>query len=1056
MALFRCRTANPKLVQRHKLDNKFSSDESSASSSPASSPPPPPAPSPTCSSNSMLVGLDSMGCSLPSSSMSVGTPDANATQRQQFSAVESCGSGVVTAAPTKKGGGGGRHHASGVGAMAQSTSQLYVQQPMHSMGASTSDYLTTADPKNLLQDIKAGEHFLLGTAEGKAPDEHMSLKTTSSSLAALSPNSLSASTSAMYATDLLPKIFEGPTCSSVPPPPLSVTPSIATVAADIASDPSLDISLANAALLSNAVVAAAAANSPRLRQQSGDPSLLRMTPSSSATPDIRLIQELQPPPPPPPPVLAASPNSTSMRLFDDQSATAVSSGIGQTSVRIIATTDPTIPVRLVPDLAQSAKETQPQQSNLHQQVRILPNSRIVSASSPTTAEPVQLMPEGQILESFAAPAAAPVVTGQQPPVIVSQHPPPASSSRTILVSGVEPIYVPSTASTENKFVSAAAAAAAFLPPMHHIMGRKQTRSQQQQLQQPQQLVTVVSSDPSLLDHPKAEPPPPAASATTTLVIKPVYAQDGAATCVVAPSAPTPQARLSAPVAPCPQINEAPTAISKQGTRKEKAGQAKKMSSISCFKCNVCGFLGLTAKAVEDHMLLEHDAELTDDEDNDQWLSVAQKEGIKLECPFCPNTFNAEGSRSFRVHVIDDHGVNDAEADKQFKEQYSKRKASTMEFLKKKREEEREERRRSRKDGLEAYVDDQGELRVRNTRRKRPPTKPEKTVPPKRARELDVDVSVKEYVAAIDVAKKLEKAKRTGEEPREKPDEKQKILIDLSQRHKRKQQAGAFDDDDDSSSSGEEAGDIDIVNVPSANPDVATDYEEDHMAKPQQPAQAKKRVGRPKGSRSIGLTKLKRTNPNINLSEEEMGSECGVDGCAVRLKQEDNLAYHRRCHVPNTGEPVGGKKSKHLACPECGERFAMWSPLAMHLWRVHRVDMELHACPQCQDFKSYYLTTLSMHKQTHQTERPYLCDDCGKKFKTDKSLRVHQRAKCGREDQEQGGEGAAASTATVPEKLQKCDVCQRDFKNMRRLRDHIASVHEKRRPHLCNYCGYSGR
>ena len=40
-------------------------------------------------------------------------------------------------------------------------------------------------------------------------------------------------------------------------------------------------------------------------------------------------------------------------------------------------------------------------------------------------------------------------------------------------------------------------------------------------------------------------------------------------------------------------------------------------------------------------------------------------------------------------------------------------------------------------------------------------------------------------------------------------------------------------------------------------------------------------------------------------------------------------------------------------------------------------------------------------------------------------------------------------------LQKCGVCQRDFKNVRRLRDHMASVHEKLKPFLCSSCPYSG-
>jgi hypothetical protein len=115
------------------------------------------------------------------------------------------------------------------------------------------------------------------------------------------------------------------------------------------------------------------------------------------------------------------------------------------------------------------------------------------------------------------------------------------------------------------------------------------------------------------------------------------------------------------------------------------------------------------------------------------------------------------------------------------------------------------------------------------------------------------------------------------------------------------------------------------------------------------------VGRPTGSRSVGLTRLKRINPNIELSDRQMGVECGVDGCAIRLRESRNLDLHRKSHrsqPPNLFE-----------CPECSnsefrtdsvETFAFrsWPKLALHLWRCHRVDMELFSCPDCKNFRSY--------------------------------------------------------------------------------------------------------
>jgi hypothetical protein len=994
---FSLATANPKLVQNSKSDmiTKLSYDDSSSSSSSvASSPVPSPPyavttsmPQQQSSSSSLLAGV----LESPPNQNSNFAADAN-FQRHLLYSTSSDSPLSALFSPTPK-----RGHRGGSGGGVHGVSPL--PQLPHINPADVTFLTSSADPKYVL-DIKGGDQMLAGTTP-----------------------------SGIYPSDLMPKIFDVP---------------VSINQQDMSAADNLDISLTNALIAQ----AASIVSSPKLRQgfqtSEVEQTYVRLTPTS-ATPDIRLINELQSPPPS---------STPSIRIVDDNGM----------SVRII--TESPAPVRLMPDLQQCGKE--------QQQVRILPRSRIMTTSgggTAYTAEPVQILPDGQIIEQLNTatieqtqldqlsmqPAAVAVQTNSAAQPLqaahircIPQQSPVAATPRTLIVSGVQPIYVPSTAPTENKFVTATTAAA-FLPPIHHIKCQRQ------------QLVTVVS-DQSLLEHPKPEPPPPptlylnqvlAAGGGNIVTLAPSPSMSCPSPSILLPTVPQPPSSLLLPPPPPPPPTKAPT-------RREKVGLMKKVTAISCFKCNMCGFLGLTNKAVEEHMMMEHDADLSaDEEDNDQWLAVAQKEGIKLECPFCPNTFNAEGSRSFRVHVLDDHGVNEAEAEKQFRERYSKRKTATLEFLKKKREEEREERRRSRKDGLEAYVDEQGELRVRNTRRKRTTQQQEEAEAKRRRQEVEVDVSAKEYVAAIDVAKKLEQAKRKGQEVKEKPDEMQKVLIGLSQRHKRKQpstKGGDEEDDDDGDNSegGEDAGDIDIVNLPSIPATDAAAEVEKLVGPSQTGPPPKKKVGRPKGSRSIGLTKLKQTNPNINLSEEAMGAECGVEGCAVRLKNEDSLEYHRRCHQTANGGSDDDAAGTVLNCLECSETFSVWSLLAMHLWRVHRVDMELHSCTQCQDFKTYYLTTLSMHRQTHQTERPYLCDDCGNKFKTDKSLRVHQRTKCGKEEglQQQQGQSkvdkdsssstpaaaaAVAGSVVSADPPVICKVCHRDFKNMRRLGEHMASV-----------------
>ncbi|XP_045138867.1 uncharacterized protein LOC123520558 [Portunus trituberculatus] len=107
--------------------------------------------------------------------------------------------------------------------------------------------------------------------------------------------------------------------------------------------------------------------------------------------------------------------------------------------------------------------------------------------------------------------------------------------------------------------------------------------------------------------------------------------------------------------------------------------------------------------------------------------------------------------------------------------------------------------------------------------------------------------------------------------------------------------------------------------------------------------------------------------------------CDVNGCGVRMKSETNIIYHRKCHV-----------NSMLQCQEClSTKFQGWRDLALHLWRHHLIDMELHKCDKC-DYKSYsYSKLMNVHHKIHSDERPSLCDICGKRFKTPKQLRNHK-------------------------------------------------------------------
>ncbi|KAK8770553.1 hypothetical protein V5799_012982, partial [Amblyomma americanum] len=137
-----------------------------------------------------------------------------------------------------------------------------------------------------------------------------------------------------------------------------------------------------------------------------------------------------------------------------------------------------------------------------------------------------------------------------------------------------------------------------------------------------------------------------------------------------------------------------------------------------------------------------------------------------------------------------------------------------------------------------------------------------------------------------------------------------------------------------------------------------------------------------------------------INREQGSFICERKGCNVRFRELENLEYHVRCHRADKPDFV---------CPECSVVCLRWRTMTGHLWRHHLCDMELHQCDQC-DFRTYSLSKLeNSHKRTHGEERPFLCDVCGKGFKTGKQLRNHKL--------------------------------------------HRDSVHRKLRPFLCSYCGH---
>ena len=523
-----------------------------------------------------------------------------------------------------------------------------------------------------------------------------------------------------------------------------------------------------------------------------------------------------------------------------------------------------------------------------------------------------------------------------------------------------------------------------------------------------------------------------------------------------------------------------------------------IEKVICCKCRICGYLNTSSRRINDHLESEH-LDLLDESALfsissemrpilTNWSNVAQKQRIPLRCSLCMNTFQGV-YLSFKIHLMDDHGLDENDTNKYFEAQNEKRRIETLEHVKK-RKYDIEKQRGDKREILEAYLDEKGELRVRTAKRyiahafnegKETRNILNSNVEELAKDEENVDVSAKEYMEAVKVARNLESANSSKNHTHEtiSTNKDQKRLIALTKSSIEKLlKTNSVNSKKKSNTRGEcraiktklvqktarLAGSKNMIAKKNTNSDERSKITEEERIQPIVTTKMKRTVGRPKGSRTIGLTKLKRVNPQIQMNDKEMGgTECGLDGCAVRFKDKDKLDYHRKCHNKENNQECAIYR-----CPECIQEKSSitqndevsikiynaesWKSLALHLWRVHKVDMELYSCDICHEFKEFTSWRLEAHKITHQVERPFLCNECGKCFKTHRNLKMHSHLHEDKNLSAAKNLDALNKKSVSPNKAGVCASCNKGFTTLRFLRHHVETVHKGLRPFMCNFCG----
>uniref|UniRef100_A0A8C9UUV6 Zinc finger protein 142 n=1 Tax=Spermophilus dauricus TaxID=99837 RepID=A0A8C9UUV6_SPEDA len=147
-------------------------------------------------------------------------------------------------------------------------------------------------------------------------------------------------------------------------------------------------------------------------------------------------------------------------------------------------------------------------------------------------------------------------------------------------------------------------------------------------------------------------------------------------------------------------------------------------------------------------------------------------------------------------------------------------------------------------------------------------------------------------------------------------------------------------------------------------------------------------------------------------------------CPYACADPSRLKYHMRIH----------KEERKYLCPECGYKCKWVNQLKYHMTK--HTGLKPYQCSEC-EYCTNRADALRVHRETrHREARAFMCEQCGKAFKTRFLLRTHLRKH---------------SEA----KPYVCNVCHRAFRWAAGLRHH-ALTHTDHHPFFCRLCSYKAK